>query len=593
MSYEVQYKIEAIDRISKVFRSIHSLDVKTEKGVAKLNTTLNKTSRQGGISLNRLKSNFISLEKRVDRIPKKIANGFSKMADGLGPIGSKIAGIFALHTIKEFTLGTINAASDLNEATSFAQVQFGKNFQMVSKFAKSAADDIGLSEAAAFQATSKFADLFGNVGFNGLDTADMSIGITKLVSDIASAKDMDLSTVSASLFSGLTGESQALKGLGIVINDTYLKNKALEMGLISNTKNALSPQIKVMATYAAIMDKTQKVQGDFARTSDSFANQQRISIANWNEISATVGKVFLPYALKAQEWGLNAMNWIQANDEKIKSWGSSILSAAKWLGGFYTVLKVTTTGFMIYDAVVAGGGILSFIRNSNIARASTLLFNGVLGIAKLGMIAFNLVVSLNPFAWIGIAIGGIVLLYQNWDSVKQKLGVIWQAFAVNPFNWMIEFMDKRIPGFAKAFEMMWSKVKNMFSDGLGWIKEKLGQFASWLGLDDLFNFSVTPEYNIPKGGKRNYGKSKEGSSGVLGINSGLSKPEKNTKSPIKERMAGLVEGGGKQIKNITITIDKLVESLIIQTQTVGMSNAQVKAEMSRVLMSAVNDSNYQ
>lgn len=50
-----------------------------------------------------------------------------------------------------------------------------------------------------------------------------------------------------------------------------------------------------------------------------------------------------------------------------------------------------------------------------------------------------------------------------------------------------------------------------------------------------------------------------------------------------------VQGG---IKHITINIQKLVEQLNIQTTNLGMSEAKIKAEMSRILLSVVNDVNY-
>ncbi len=76
-----------------------------------------------------------------------------------------------------------------------------------------------------------------------------------------------------------------------------MRQKALELGLIETTKNALTPQQKVLAAQALIYEQTADAQGDFARTSDGLANQQRIVAAQWENMQATLGEALLPVQL--------------------------------------------------------------------------------------------------------------------------------------------------------------------------------------------------------------------------------------------------------------------------------------------------------
>lgn len=73
-----------------------------------------------------------------------------------------------------------------------------------------------------------------------------------------------------------------------------MRQKALELGLISTTKEALTPQQKVLAAQALIYQQTSAAQGDFARTSGGLANQQRILEAQMTNLKATVGTALLP-----------------------------------------------------------------------------------------------------------------------------------------------------------------------------------------------------------------------------------------------------------------------------------------------------------
>jgi len=71
----------------------------------------------------------------------------------------------------------------------------------------------------------------------------------------------------------------------------------LELGIIDNIKNALTPQQKVLAAQALIYEQTSAAQGDFARTSDGLANQQRILDAQMENLKATIGQALLPVVL--------------------------------------------------------------------------------------------------------------------------------------------------------------------------------------------------------------------------------------------------------------------------------------------------------
>jgi methyl-accepting chemotaxis protein/copper chaperone CopZ len=73
----------------------------------------------------------------------------------------------------------------------------------------------------------------------------------------------------------------------------------MKMGLISTTKEALNPAVKAQAAYALILEQSTTAQGDFARTSDGLANQQRIMNAEWENAQAALGQTLLPAMTKA------------------------------------------------------------------------------------------------------------------------------------------------------------------------------------------------------------------------------------------------------------------------------------------------------
>jgi hypothetical protein len=68
--------------------------------------------------------------------------------------------------------------------------------------------------------------------------------------------------------------------------------------LISTTKNALTPQQKVLAAQKVIYEQTSAAQGDFARTSDGLANQTKILTAELENTKLIIGEALLPLVLE-------------------------------------------------------------------------------------------------------------------------------------------------------------------------------------------------------------------------------------------------------------------------------------------------------
>lgn len=182
---------------------------------------------------------------------------------------------------------SISAASDLSESMSKVGVVFGDNQQQILNWADGAATALGQSKQQALEAAGTFGNLFTALGLGGQQSADMSMNVVNLASDLASFNNINPTEALDALRAGLTGETEPLKRLGVNMNEATLKAKGLELGLIKGSE-ALSPAAKAQAAYALIMEQTGSAQGDFARTSDGLANQQRIMAAQFEDTKASL-----------------------------------------------------------------------------------------------------------------------------------------------------------------------------------------------------------------------------------------------------------------------------------------------------------------
>lgn len=222
---------------------------------------------------------------------KKVDGGLDKFATRMQVGGAAAVGLAAVAIPQLAKLG--NAAGNLGETINKSNVIFGESAGEIEKFGSSAARNLGLSKTAAIDAAATFGTLFTNIGKSSEDAAAMSIKLTQLSGDLASFSNAKPEEAVAALGAALRGESEPIRRFGVLLDDATLKQRALSLAIYDGT-GSLTPAQRAQAAYAEILAQTSKQQGDFARTSGSLANQQRIAKAEFENLKATIGQGVLP-----------------------------------------------------------------------------------------------------------------------------------------------------------------------------------------------------------------------------------------------------------------------------------------------------------
>jgi phage-related minor tail protein len=200
---------------------------------------------------------------------------------------------------------SIKAASDLEETRNKIKVVFGDMSNDVLDWGNKSALAFGQSKQQALEAAGTFGNLFTSMGLANGKSADMSKGLVELAADLASFNNIDPALVLEKLRSGLVGEVEPLRTLGINLTMAATKAKAVQMGL-AGANGEVSQAALLQARYALILEQSSNAQGDFARTADGMANQSRIMSAQLKDSAAMLGQNLLPIALKVVQ-GLNKM----------------------------------------------------------------------------------------------------------------------------------------------------------------------------------------------------------------------------------------------------------------------------------------------
>ena len=208
--------------------------------------------------------------------------------------------------IVNYATDAIQSASDLNETISkTGQILGQESLPELERWADGAAAAFGQSKQLALDGASTFAIFGKSAGLAGDDLMGFSTELTELASDLASFHNTSPEDAITAIGAALRGESEPIRRYGVLLNDATLKQRALKLGLIETTTQALTPQQRVLAAQAEIFAQTADAQGDFARTSDGLANTQKALRAEFENLSAEIGEKLLPVAVEFAHWAKN------------------------------------------------------------------------------------------------------------------------------------------------------------------------------------------------------------------------------------------------------------------------------------------------
>ena len=252
----------------------------------------------------------------------------TRATKGTFSLASALGKLYATYWLLFRTFGkigdAINIASDLYEVQNVVDVTFGNMASKVEEFAQTSIKQFGMSELTLKQVASQFqamgaamsidkgsianAQKYLNAQTKGYvelsdSMADVSLTLTKLTADMASFYNVEQSAVAEDLQSIFTGQTKPLRQYGVDLTEVNLKQWAMTQGLNSNI-DAMTQAEKTMLRYQYVLAHTGAAQGDFARTSNSWANQVRILRQQFEQLGAVIGKTFIA-ALKPL---INALN---------------------------------------------------------------------------------------------------------------------------------------------------------------------------------------------------------------------------------------------------------------------------------------------
>lgn len=274
----------------------------------------------------------------------------SGIENSLKKIGKLAVAAFSIKAIVNFGKECINLGSDLTEVQNVVDVTFGNLNTEVNRFAENAITQFGLGQTVTKKYVGTFGAMAKAFNFSNKEALVMSETLTGLTGDVASFYNLSSDEAYTKLKSVFTGETETLKDLGVVMTQNALDQYALANGY-GKTTSKMSEQEKVALRYKFVLDKLSIANGDFARTSDSWANQTRVLSLRFNELKATLGQGFINMFTPI----VKGINWVLAKLQVLanafKSFTEMMFGNAGGDNGESTVSNLATDASNAKDAV--------------------------------------------------------------------------------------------------------------------------------------------------------------------------------------------------------------------------------------------------
>ena len=202
--------------------------------------------------------------------------------------------------LKDFVGGAIDAAANAEETQSKFDTVFGSaavgaetwidNFSSAAKRSK--------QEIKGFMADAQA--MVKGLGMAEDAGAEMSKSITSLAYDLGSFHNISDEDAFAKIRSGLMGEAEGLKSLGIVMNEAAIQQSMLSMGYQGDASalrkqfSELDEATKAQIRFNVIVTQSGDALTDVTRTSGSYTNGLKGVRGMWQDFIATAGAKFTP-----------------------------------------------------------------------------------------------------------------------------------------------------------------------------------------------------------------------------------------------------------------------------------------------------------
>lgn len=343
---------------------------------------------------------------------QKSSRRLTAYAKTLGDVGGRITRFGAIATAAAggIIAQSLRASASVEEMASRFRVTFKGMSDQTERWAADYAAQIGRSRFAMMRMAADYKVLLTAFGLQQEEATQAAMSLVKLTSDWESFLDVPAAEVMAKISSGLAGEAEALRKVGVLISEADVRQRGLNEGMVRG-KEEIDGLTKVKLRLKIILDGLKEAQGDATRTALDLTNQWRALRGALEELNVELGRVFVDSAkggVKAlADLVRNSAKWIKDNKLLVKEMGASILKTGLFAIALGKLIQLGAGVLKLHAALSLVGPAVSLVST-----------------AQLGLIGAVAGASVAIGNWIGEATGMHTLLGQLFYATGKWLGVM-------------------------------------------------------------------------------------------------------------------------------------------------------------------------
>ncbi len=260
--------------------------------------------------LEKISNKVSKTENKLDSVSKKASGGFGKFASSLRKVER------VLNVVTDKCAEWFNESNSYTEALNLFEVTMGKGADAAKEYADKLQNLMGIDVKEWMNYQGSFNQLLTGYGMDESVSNQMSQQLTQIAYDLSSLWNTDVQTAFQKVQSGMSGQIKGLKVWGINLSVAQLKETALAHGIELSTSKMTEAQ-KATLRYITIMEKTQNVQGDLARTIITPANAMRILNAQITQMKRALGNIVSVLVVKFIPVLQVVVNWLTVAAQRV------------------------------------------------------------------------------------------------------------------------------------------------------------------------------------------------------------------------------------------------------------------------------------
>ena len=260
-------------------------------------------------ALLEVSDNVINVSNDIEDIGialKKSTTGstrdFMKMGAVAGAVGAVVSKVIdlvvkAIKKVAELIKKVTEMAIDAVESETLVAIVFGESAGAIREWSDELADALGLNAYTLRKDTAMLYNISKGLGVTEKNALTLAKGFTQLSRDMSAFYNIPIEDAFTKLRSGITGETEPLRKLGVIITQTQVKSAAYRYG-IAQVGDELSEQQKVLGRYMTVLEQTGTAQGAWAIEMQNPATQIKILTNRIKMVAIDLGSIFIPILQK-------------------------------------------------------------------------------------------------------------------------------------------------------------------------------------------------------------------------------------------------------------------------------------------------------